>query len=251
MIRPKNILQSLRTSGFFLIFILVATTCYAGYSLAQPKNLQATVQGKDGNDATVHLSWESDLFGVGYMVTKIFPDGRKMQFTIQGGATADPNCMMKGGVFADPLVENGKTYTYKIKAFDALMDFSAESSVTITIHLGDSSGCGLHRSLSLSPSANNLALNVNWSNPDNQKFDIYVDGKLRKSVKGTSTTIWPVFGENHEVKLTPNNSSLKPSILASTAEACDAPGQSVETTVQTQYSGLLGKLIKWINTIHF
>lgn len=224
-----------------------ASVSAASYSVPKPTNLQASIWGMANGNAAVTIEWGNSTAGLNYLVTKINPDGTILQFVLQSTIT-DPSCMMQGGFFQDPLVEKGKTYTYKVKAFDGGLNYSAEVSISVTINIGDSIGCRGRTSASASSSLTNLALNIDLNNPDGNNYDIYVDGKLKKTTNRDTLTIWPVFGPKHEIKVVEATGASNPkSLVAETATACEKSPTDESVSVDKSYSGFYGNTFKLID----
>ena len=220
-----------------IVFLLPFSAVFA-YSIPAPSNLQASVLGKNNGDAKVSLEWSGQA-GLSYMITKVFPDGRTAQITIQN-SPIDKDCIMKGGFFSDPLVEGGKTYTYKVKSFDSLMNYSAEAVITITIHLGDSVGCRGFTYLSATSTLKNFALNIDLNNSDNKMHELYIDNRLVKKTKKDKIKLWPIFGKTHEIKIKQQNTNT--TNLISTAYACDLESKDQVSVVNKEYTGFIGKI---------
>jgi len=250
MIKMVKVITICLFSAILLLGLSLHRVFALTYMVPPPRNLQAAVVGTSSNDATVYLSWDSSQVGLGYRVTKIFPDGRVSKFTTQNGANSMA-CMMKGGFFSDPVVENNKTYTYQVQAFDGLLNFSTQSTITVTIHLGESYGCDMWVPLSLNASSNNLAINLTWENPDNKNFDIYLDDKYIKSSSSNNTKLWPIFGKEHTIKVVEGeNSAISKLATPALAQTC-INGENEQTTKITKnYSGFFANISKLIDGVY-
>lgn len=228
-----------------LLISLLCNNVSGAYASAPqaPKNLQATITGSNNNNLVVNLQWDGEP-GLNYLLTKVFPDGRTMQFVIHNAIT-DPNCIMRGGVFKDSLVEAGKKYTYKIKALDGFFNYSAESSISINVIAGDTAGCWGTMTLSLETQLRNFTLNASWSNPDNIAYDVYLNEKFIKSINGNQIKIWPVFGKKHKIAIKESAShdqGVFSGSIAQSASACNKTSTEEAKEIEKNYDGFLGHI---------
>jgi len=227
-----------------LIFILlIMPLALKAYSIAAPTNLQASITGTK-TKPTVHLEWQGEI-GLNYLIAKKFPDGRIVKTSLMS-SIVDPECIMAGGVYVDPLVKNGQTYEYKIWTFDSSYNYSSPATINVTINAGETMGCLGWEKLSLSAETSNFSIVLNWNNPENKKFDIYVDGKLKGRTKKGSVTLWPVFGKTHQVTVKATNPE-NTNVLISYAKACVSKTSEEKIIIEKNYFGILSKSAELID----
>lgn len=245
----KKILTTILIILSFLLPMRALAFDPAAYRPAAPYGLRAGINGNSEHTSEVFLSWQHKTFGLGYLITKIYPDGHKEKFTLMG-ANDDINCSGKGGFFFDPLVEKNQTYTYEVRAFvPATMKFSDPATITVNIKYGDYIGCSAHPSKEVSLNYSNARIKIAIANQDNKTYQIFLDGKLAKTTNKEVVTLWPVFGQNHKIKIVEKSDSTDSLSIVKKAEACTYEKFNKEYDVQYGHMDFLSKFIGSINSI--